>query len=75
MHTRSPGLRHILLPALIALALPAGAQDWTRFRGPNGSGLGKANLPEQITGKDINGCVRQVQQIGRVRRQEAGMFG
>ena len=54
MHTRSPFLRRILLPALIALALPVGAQDWTRFRGPNGSGLGKANLPEQLSDKDIN---------------------
>ena len=39
---------------MIALALPAGAQEWTRFRGPNGSGVGKANLPEQLTDKDIN---------------------
>ncbi len=30
------------------------AQDWTRFRGPNGSGLATANLPVQLSEKDIN---------------------
>lgn len=44
----------LLLPAILALSFDAHAQDWTRFRGPNGSGIGQAKLPEQITDKDIN---------------------
>ena len=33
----------------------ADAQEWTRFRGPNGSGLGVApNLPEEFAEKDFN---------------------
>ena len=33
----------------------AGAQEWTRFRGPNGSGLGAAaNLPAEFGEKDFN---------------------
>src|ERR1700736_3753678 len=33
----------------------ASAQEWTRFRGPNGSGLGAApNLPESFSEKDFN---------------------
>jgi len=44
----------LLVPALLAITLTATAQEWTRFRGPNGSGLGTANLPEQLTDKDIN---------------------
>ena len=36
-------------------AMPASAQEWTRFRGPNGSGLGEArNLPTQWTESDFN---------------------
>lgn len=55
---RLPLLRTIV-PALAALTFTAltsaaQAQEWTRFRGPNGSGLANANLPEQITEKDIN---------------------
>ncbi|MEO6785309.1 MAG: PQQ-binding-like beta-propeller repeat protein [Chthoniobacteraceae bacterium] len=54
MHTRNPLLRLVLPAALIALTFTATAQEWTRFRGPNGSGLANAKLPEQITEKDIN---------------------
>ncbi len=48
-------LHTVVLPvaALLALACFASAQDWTRFRGPNGSGIGQATLPEQISEKDI----------------------
>ncbi len=53
MHKRTPLPRHIFT-VLAALTLAAGAQEWTRFRGPNGSGIGKANLPEQLADKDIN---------------------
>jgi outer membrane protein assembly factor BamB len=31
----------------------AGAQDWTRFRGPNGSGIGTAAIPVRWTEKDF----------------------
>jgi outer membrane protein assembly factor BamB len=45
----------VVLPvaALLALACIASAQEWTRFRGPNGSGIGQAKLPDQITEKDF----------------------
>ena len=53
MRIRVP-LSRCLLPALLAaITSAATAQEWTRFRGPNGSGLGKADLPEQLTEKDI----------------------
>ena len=54
MHTRVSLIRHILPAALVALTFTAHAQEWTRFRGPNGSGIAKANLPEQLAEKDIN---------------------
>lgn len=34
------------------------AKDWTRFRGPNGSGIGSAKLPAQWTEKDYNWKVK-----------------
>jgi len=47
------GFRRTLVLAIVALglaqALPARAQDWSRFRGPNGSGLsGTAGLPTEF---------------------------
>ena len=47
------------LPLAVALflgvSLVAGAQEWTRFRGPNGSGLGVApKLPAVFAEKDFN---------------------
>jgi outer membrane protein assembly factor BamB len=47
MHSRS------LLAAVFTLTLAAHAQDWPRFRGPNGSGMGQANLPEQVTEANV----------------------
>jgi len=39
----------------LSLSLGAGAQEWTRFRGPNGSGLGVApKLPAEFSEKDFN---------------------
>ena len=39
----------------LALCSGAGAQEWTRFRGPNGSGLGVApKLPVEFSEKDFN---------------------
>lgn len=48
MHFRSAVL------ALAAIAVAAHGQEWTRFRGPNGSGIGKADLPEQLTEKNVH---------------------
>lgn len=47
MHSR------LALLAAAALTISAQAQDWSRFRGPNGSGIGTADLPEQLTEKNI----------------------
>lgn len=39
----------------LGLCLGAGAQEWTRFRGPNGAGLGVApKLPAEFSEKDFN---------------------
>ncbi len=45
--------RLILLASAAALTLSVQAQEWTRFRGPNGTGIGTADLPEQLTDKNI----------------------
>jgi len=38
-----------------ALAMNGGAQEWTRFRGPNGTGISHAKtVPTNITPQDIN---------------------
>ncbi len=40
---------------LIFLVVPAGAQDWTRFRGPNGAGVSEAStVPTTWTDADFN---------------------
>jgi outer membrane protein assembly factor BamB len=47
-----PGL---LVAVVLCLAQPLGAQEWTRFRGPNGSGISSAKtIPSKWTEKDIN---------------------
>ena len=51
--TRYPVKRFLLLPSFIAVSLacagttsqPSSAEDWTRFRGPSGSGVSHAKLP------------------------------
>ena len=44
-----------VLVATLAFSLCAHAQEWTRFRGPNGSGLAKApNFPAQFSESDFN---------------------
>ena len=48
---------HFALASALFLGLcaSAGAQEWTRFRGPNGSGLGVApGLPAEFAEKDFN---------------------
>ncbi len=50
-------LPHTLLALAVfaVLCVAAMGQEWTRFRGPNGSGLGVApNLPAQFSEKDFN---------------------
>ena len=47
--------RLALLILIAGFALPAGAQDWTRFRGPNGSGVSDAEtVPVKWTEEDYN---------------------
>ena len=44
---------HLTVPCL--LVLPLSAQEWSRFRGPNGSGLGNApNVPAEWKEQDFN---------------------
>ena len=50
-------LRHLLI-VLTVLPSAAVAQEWTRFRGPNGSGVRPAAVPDQWTEKDFRWKVR-----------------
>ena len=44
-----------LIIGLLTLATPAFSEDWTRFRGPNGTGLSEASdIPVKWTDKDYN---------------------
>jgi hypothetical protein len=49
-------MKRFLLPlvslALLTASLPA--QEWTRFRGPNGTGESEAEIPATWTDKDLN---------------------
>jgi outer membrane protein assembly factor BamB len=51
MHSRS--VVRSSLAVLFSILPFASAQEWTRFRGPNGSGIGKADLPDTLTEKNI----------------------
>lgn len=44
------------LPLLLTacFSVPAAAQEWSRFRGPNGSGQSEAKIPAQWTERDVN---------------------
>ena len=45
----------ILAISLSIMAFPLQAQEWTRFRGPNGSGISKAKtIPTKIADTDVN---------------------
>jgi len=45
----------LVISSLIVLTLNLSAQEWTRFRGPNGTGIGHAKrIPEKITDADLN---------------------
>ncbi len=49
------GYHVFCLVALMASALQSSAQEWTRFRGPNGTGISDAKtIPTKWTEKDIN---------------------
>src|ERR1700726_912591 len=52
-----PRFRAAVLLALaggLLLATPAGAENWPRFRGPNGSGISAdKNIPVKWTDKDV----------------------
>src|SRR5207249_3365916 len=43
---------------VLALSAVAPGQEWTRFRGPNGSGIADANLPLKWTEKDYAWKIR-----------------
>jgi len=53
-------MKHVMRSTVVGLLMvlasgPAGAQEWTRFRGPNGSGISDAEtIPVQWTEKDYN---------------------
>ncbi|MGE3809248.1 MAG: PQQ-binding-like beta-propeller repeat protein [Gemmataceae bacterium] len=52
-------IRTLVMTLLTLAASNASAQDWTRFRGPNGSGLGQAdNLPARFGDKDFRWQVK-----------------
>lgn len=46
-------LRWLAIVIASALSGPLFAEEWPRFRGPNGVGIGQANLPLQWTEKDF----------------------
>lgn len=55
MRLRTAGLFALVCSHLLSLALPCPAQEWTRFRGPNGSGISEAKtIPTTWTEKDFN---------------------
>src|SRR5437763_13423615 len=48
-------LAPIVISSMMVLVLNLTAQEWTRFRGPNGSGIGHAkDLPGKISDADVN---------------------
>lgn len=50
----SPRFFRLILPLLALVTEPLGAQEWTRFRGPNGQGISTAkNIPVTWTQEDF----------------------
>lgn len=45
-------LLHLALLTAACACYPTHAQDWPRFRGPNGNGCGEANIPDHWTEAD-----------------------
>jgi outer membrane protein assembly factor BamB len=60
MHNHRPALYAALCLALLAVAhQSAAAQEWTRFRGPNGSGVSPAmHVPAEWDADDVNWRVK-----------------
>ena len=48
------GLCAFAAASLFSSTLHAALPEWPRFRGPNGSGVGQANLPDAITAQSFN---------------------
>src|SRR4051812_39558062 len=46
-------LMKYFFPLILLVASAASAQDWTRFRGPNGAGQSSASFQAQWADKDI----------------------
>jgi outer membrane protein assembly factor BamB len=52
---KSPLSASLALLTLASFAVDAAAQEWTRFRGPNGTGISHAKtIPTKLTAADIN---------------------
>src|SRR5690242_13972626 len=48
-------MRPIVISILLSLAATSFGQEWTRFRGPNGTGISMAkSIPSQPTASDVN---------------------
>ena len=61
-------MKHSCLALLAAAALTAdaGAQEWSRFRGPDGTGISRAkNVPVKWTEKDFNWKIKLQEQVNR----------
>ena len=59
MVRRLPGLWFFSAALLVCSALPVGAQEWTRFRGPNGTGESECRtIPATWTAADYNWNVK-----------------
>src|SRR6185437_5997714 len=43
----------LFVTAILTLAQFASAQEWTRFRGPNGTGISQTTFPPKFTEKDF----------------------
>jgi len=55
LHERLSQCHVFALLAVATIAIPAPANDWARFRGPNGAGgSDAANIPTEFTEKDYN---------------------
>lgn len=62
---RRPLLRGVLPVALLLVASVGGAEDWSRFRGPNGSGISKdTGFPTEF-GRDRNATWRTPARPGK----------
>ncbi|MCX5646773.1 MAG: PQQ-binding-like beta-propeller repeat protein [Phycisphaerae bacterium] len=55
VRARGAGRTIVVLALLFAAAMPAGAENWTRFRGPNGQGISAAKtIPAKWSPQEYN---------------------